>query len=44
MTVNEPLSFMPLDLDTLPPFCTDSQAGCIPFRSTDKESEGMRGH
>jgi hypothetical protein len=33
----------PLDLDTLPPFCTDSQQGCLPFRSAPKESDGMRG-
>jgi len=33
----------PLDLDTLPPFCTDSQRGCFPFRSIPKESDGMRG-
>lgn len=34
----------PLDLDALPPFCTDGQRGCLPFRSPQKESEGMRGH
>jgi hypothetical protein len=34
----------PLDLDTLPPFCTDSQRGCIPLRSAPKELEGMRGN
>ena len=33
----------PLDVDTLPRFCTDSQRGCFPFRSTPKESDGMRG-
>jgi hypothetical protein len=33
----------PLDLDMLPAFCTDSQQGCVPFRSTPKESEGIRG-
>jgi hypothetical protein len=33
----------PLDLDMLPPFCTDSQRGCFPFRSRPKESDGMRG-
>ena len=33
----------PLDVDTLPPFCTDSQRGCSPFRSAPKESDGMRG-
>jgi hypothetical protein len=33
----------PLDVDSLPPFCTDDQQGCLPFRSTPKESEGMRG-
>jgi hypothetical protein len=33
----------PLDLDTLPPFCTDSQHGCFPFGSGTKESDGMRG-
>jgi len=33
----------PVDLDTLPPFCTDSQRGCLPFRSMPKETEGMRG-
>ena len=32
-----------LDLNTLPPFCTDSQRACVPFRSTPKESEGVRG-
>jgi hypothetical protein len=34
----------PLDVKTLPSFCTDSQRGCLPFRSTAKESEGMRGN
>ena len=33
----------PLAADTLPPFCTDSQRGCLPFRSTVKETDGMRG-
>jgi hypothetical protein len=33
----------PLDVDALPPFCTDSQRGCLPFRPMPKESEGMRG-
>ncbi len=33
----------PLDLNMLPPFCTDSQRGCFPFRSRPKESDGMRG-
>jgi len=33
----------PLNPDTLPPFCTDSQRGCFPFRSIPKESDGMRG-
>jgi hypothetical protein len=33
----------PLDLDMLPPFCTDSQRVCFPFRSGPKESDGMRG-
>jgi len=33
----------PLDVDRLPPFCTDSQDGCMPFRVAPKESEGMRG-
>ena len=33
----------PLDRDMLPPFCTDSQRGCFPFRSRPKESDGMRG-
>jgi hypothetical protein len=33
----------PLDLNTLPPFCTDDQHGCLPFRPMPKESEGMRG-
>jgi hypothetical protein len=32
-----------LDLHTLPPFCTDSQEGCVPFLPMPKESEGMRG-
>jgi hypothetical protein len=34
---------VPLDADTLPPFCTDSQRGCSPFRSAPKESDAMRG-
>ena len=34
---------VPLDLDTLPAFCTDSQPGCVPFRAAPKETEGMRG-
>ena len=33
----------PLDVEALPPFCTDSQQGCLPFRPMPKESEGMRG-
>jgi hypothetical protein len=33
----------PLDLNTLPPFCTDDQQGCLPFRPMPKESDGMRG-
>jgi uncharacterized protein DUF4953 len=33
----------PLDLDMLPPFCTDSQRGCRPFRPVPKESEAIRG-
>ncbi len=33
----------PLDLHTLPPFCTDSQEGCLPFVPMPKELEGMRG-
>jgi hypothetical protein len=33
----------PLDVDRLPPFCTDDQDDCMPFRSVPKESEGMRG-
>jgi len=33
----------PLDLHVLPPFCTDSQEGCLPFLPMPKESEGMRG-
>jgi hypothetical protein len=32
-----------LDADTLPPFCTDSQRGCVPFQPMPKESEGIRG-
>jgi uncharacterized protein DUF4953 len=32
-----------LDLDSLPPFCTDSQEGCLPFLPMPKESEGIRG-
>jgi hypothetical protein len=34
---------VPLDVDTLPPFCTDSQRDCMPFRAAPKESDGMRG-
>ncbi len=33
----------PLDLVRLPPFCTDSQQGCMPFLSVPKELDGMRG-
>jgi hypothetical protein len=33
----------PLDVNTLPPFCTDDQQGCLPFRPMPKESEGIRG-
>jgi uncharacterized protein DUF4953 len=29
----------PLDAYGLPPFCTDSQEGCFPFRSAPKESD-----
>jgi hypothetical protein len=32
-----------LDLDTLPPFCTDSQPRCLPFRPMPRESDGIRG-
>ena len=32
-----------LDLQTLPPFCTDSQDRCLPFLPMPKEAEGMRG-
>jgi uncharacterized protein DUF4953 len=34
---------VPLDFHTLPPFCTDSQEGCLPFLPMPKESEGIRG-
>jgi len=33
----------PLDLAALPPFCTDSQRGCMPYQSPPPESEGVRG-
>jgi uncharacterized protein DUF4953 len=33
----------PLDFQTLPAFCTDSQEGCLPFLPMPKESEGIRG-
>jgi hypothetical protein len=33
----------PLDFHTLPPFCTDSQDGCLPFLPMPKELEGIRG-
>src|SRR5215470_2163641 len=33
----------PLDSETLPPFCTDSQDGCLPFLPMPKELEGIRG-
>jgi hypothetical protein len=33
----------PLDVDALPPFCTDSQQGCMPSRSMPKESDTIRG-
>jgi hypothetical protein len=33
----------PLPFHTLPPFCTDSQDGCLPFLPMPKESEGIRG-
>jgi hypothetical protein len=33
----------PLDLDMLPPFCTDNQEGCMPFRFVPKEPEVIRG-
>jgi hypothetical protein len=32
----------PIDLNTLPPFCTDSQPGCLPFRSAPRESNAVR--
>jgi len=32
----------PLEVDTLPPFCTDSQEGCFPFRSAPKQPNAMR--
>ena len=35
----------PLDLDALPPFCTDGQRGCSPFPTpTPPESLGIRGN
>ncbi len=34
----------PLDTDTLPPFCTDSQQGCFPFRSAPKQSNALHGN
>jgi hypothetical protein len=34
---------VPLNLKTLPAFCTDEQEECLPFRPMPKESEGMRG-
>lgn len=33
----------PLNVHTLPPFCTDDQPGCLPFVPMPKESEGIRG-
>jgi hypothetical protein len=33
----------PLDVNTLPPFCTDHQQGCLPFRPMPKGSEGIGG-
>ncbi len=33
----------PLDLATLPMFCTDEQEECLPFRPMPTESEGIRG-
>jgi uncharacterized protein DUF4953 len=33
----------PLDVETLPAFCTDSQRGCLPFRPMPQESGGIRG-
>jgi hypothetical protein len=33
----------PIDLHSLPAFCTDSQEGCLPFLPMPKESEGIRG-
>ena len=32
-----------LNLETLPPFCTDGQGGCLPFRPMPQESEGIKG-
>jgi hypothetical protein len=32
----------PLAVDTLPPFCTDTQRECMPFRFIPKESDGVR--
>jgi hypothetical protein len=29
----------PLDAHGLPPFCTDSQEGCYPFRSASQQSD-----
>ena len=33
----------PLDVATLPAFCTDSQRGCVPARSRVNDTEGVRG-
>lgn len=33
----------PIDLATLPPFCTDSQPGCSPYRPMPTEAQGIRG-
>ena len=33
----------PLNVATLPAFCTDGQGGCLPFRPMPQESEGIRG-
>lgn len=33
----------PLDVDALPPFCTDGQKGCSPFPSQPPEPVGIKG-
>ena len=33
----------PLNVGTLPAFCTDGQGGCLPFRPMPQESEGIKG-